>query len=120
MYFFFNLLLPVNKPRTKVKAVIEEAGPGRTWHGVQIHRTNTDDSNFNTLKSRLASGFCEFVSEQFKTLGTGVLKATSPLFDLSNWPKDTTEQNVFMKHSYPLLETQALHQWKQLGESGLT
>lgn len=67
---FFNLLLTADKPTTKVKAVIEEAGAGRAWHGVQIHRTDTDDSNFNTLKPRLANGFCEFVSEQFKTLGT--------------------------------------------------
>lgn len=110
---FFNLLLTAVKPRTKVKAVIEEAGAGRAWYGVQIRRTNTDDSNFNTLKPRLANGFCEFVSEQFKTLGTDVLKATSPLFDLSNWPEDTTElatfgtteQNVFTKHFHPVQET---------------
>lgn len=92
---FFNVLLTADKLRTKVKAVIEEAGARRAWHGVQICRTNTDDSNFNTLKPRLANGFCEFVSEQFKTLGTRVQKATSPLFDLSNWPEDTTKLATF-------------------------
>lgn len=36
---FFNLLLTADKPTTKVKAVIEEAGAERAWHGVQIRRT---------------------------------------------------------------------------------
>ncbi|KAJ8391182.1 hypothetical protein AAFF_G00096110 [Aldrovandia affinis] len=78
---------------------------------MQLSRTNADDDTFNALKLRLTNSFCEFVSERFKSLETGVLKATSTLFDLSNWPEDTTdlatfgtaELNAFMEHFHPVL-----------------
>ncbi|KAJ8404082.1 hypothetical protein AAFF_G00344320 [Aldrovandia affinis] len=80
---------------------------------MQLSRTNADDDTFNALKLRLTNSFCEFVSERFKSLETGVLKATSTLFDLSNWPENTTdlatfgtaELNAFMEHFHPVLET---------------
>lgn len=90
---------------------MDEVGAGSTWQGVQISRTNADDNNFKNLKLRLTNRFFEFVSECFKSLETGVLKATSTLFDL--WPEDTTdlatfgtaELNSFMEHFHPILET---------------
>lgn len=66
---------------------MDEVGAGSTWKCVQINRTNADDDNFKNLKLRLTNSFCEFVSERFKSLETGVLKATSTLFDLSNCQK---------------------------------
>jgi len=91
---------------------MDEVGAGSTWQGVQISRTNADDDNFKNLKLRLTNSFCEFVSECFKSLETGVLKATSTIFDLSNWPEDTTdlatigtaEMNAFMEHFHPMCE----------------
>ncbi|KAJ8398063.1 hypothetical protein AAFF_G00431400 [Aldrovandia affinis] len=89
---------------------MEEVGAGSIWQGVQLSRTNADD---DALKLRLTNSFCEFVSERLKSLETGVLKATSTPFDLSNWPEDTTdlatfgtaELNAFMEHFHPVLET---------------
>ncbi|KAJ8387984.1 hypothetical protein AAFF_G00147750 [Aldrovandia affinis] len=57
---------------------------------ISILRTNADDDTFNALKLRLTNSFCEFVSRAFQESGDRVLKATSTLFDLSNWPEDTT------------------------------
>ncbi|KAK7156938.1 hypothetical protein R3I94_006858 [Phoxinus phoxinus] len=100
-------------PGPRLHQFMDEVGAGSTWQGVQISRTNADDDNFKILKLRLTNSFCEFVSERFKSLETGVLKATSTLFDLSNWPEDTTdlatfgtaEMNAFMEHFHPILET---------------
>ncbi|KAJ8412699.1 hypothetical protein AAFF_G00116500 [Aldrovandia affinis] len=100
-------------PGPRLHQFMEEVGTGSIWQGVQLSKTNADDDTFNALKLRLTNSFCEFVSERFKSLETGVLKATSTLFDLSNWPEDTinlatfgtAELNAFMEHFHPVLET---------------
>ncbi|KAJ8375727.1 hypothetical protein SKAU_G00063070 [Synaphobranchus kaupii] len=100
-------------PGPRLHQFMEEVGAGSIWQGVQLSRTNADDDTFNALKLCLTNSFCEFISERFKSLETGVLKATSTLFDLSNWPEDTTnlttfgtaELNAFMEHFHPVLET---------------
>lgn len=91
---------------------MDEVGAGSSWQDVQLSRASADNGAFNALKLRLINSFCEFVSERFNSLETGVLKETSTLFDLSNWPEDTTdlatfgttELNAFMVHFHPLLD----------------
>lgn len=99
-------------PGPRLQRFLAEVGTGSTWQGVDINRTSADDENFNNLKLRLTNWFCEFVSEHFRSLETGVLKAISTLFDLSNWPEDTNalatfgtpELNIIMEHFHPVLE----------------
>lgn len=99
-------------PGPRLQRFLAEVGTGSTWQGVDINRTSADDENFNNLKLRLTNWFCEFVSEHFRSLETGVLKAISTLFDLSNWPEDTNalatfgtpELNIIMKHFRSVLE----------------
>lgn len=99
-------------PGPRLQRFLTEVGTGSTWQGAEINRTSTDDDNFNNIKLRLTNRFCEFVSERFRSLETGVLKAISTLFYLSNWPEDTNalatfgtaELNVIMEHFRPVLE----------------
>ncbi|KAL2087967.1 hypothetical protein ACEWY4_016795 [Coilia grayii] len=99
-------------PGPRLQRFLVEVGTGSTWQGVDINRTKADEENFNNLKLRLTNRFCEFASDRFSSLETGVLKAISTLFDLSNWPKDsnalatfgTPELNIIMEHFRPVLE----------------
>ncbi|XP_056464859.1 zinc finger protein 862-like [Gadus chalcogrammus] len=99
-------------PGPRLQRFLTEVGTGSNWQGVEINRTSTDDDIFNNIKLRLTNSFCEFVSERYESLETGILKAVSTLFDLSSWPEDTTalatfgtdELNVIMEHFRPVLE----------------
>ncbi|KAF3833340.1 hypothetical protein F7725_027005 [Dissostichus mawsoni] len=90
-----SLVAMQTDPGPRLQKVLDEVGPGNTWQNVQLNRRETDNSTFNSLKLRLINDRCRFLSARFGNLETGILKATSTLFDLSNWPEDTAELATF-------------------------
>ncbi|XP_071752885.2 zinc finger protein 862-like [Centroberyx gerrardi] len=91
-----SLVAMQTDPGPRLQKVLDEIGPGNTWwQNVQLNRSEMDNSTFNSLKLRLINDLCRFLSARFGNLETGILKATSTLFDLSNWPEDTAELATF-------------------------
>ncbi|KAJ4947448.1 hypothetical protein JOQ06_009483 [Pogonophryne albipinna] len=89
----YKMFIHLTDPR--LQKVLDDVGPGNTWQNVQLNRRETDNSTFNSLKLRLINDLCRFLSARFGNLETGILKATSTLFDLSNRPEDTAELATF-------------------------
>ncbi|KAI4830175.1 hypothetical protein KUCAC02_001825 [Chaenocephalus aceratus] len=60
-----SLVAMQTDPGPRLQKVLDEVGPGNTWHNVQLNRRETDNSTFNSLKLRLINDLCRFLSARF-------------------------------------------------------